>query len=304
MLFLQLPAIQPDSTTQTIIEGTNERLNYLKDLAQAGEWDVLVSEVTQSILSFGKDLLIAIVIFLIGRWLIRRIVAFMERVFERRSVDVSLRTFLKSVVNITLYIILITIVIDQLGLGTTSFIALFGAAGLAIGMALSGTLQNFAGGVMILLIKPYRVGDYIEAQGQAGTVKDIQLFNTMINTPDNKIIYIPNGPISTGIVNNYSREDKRRVEWVIGINYGDDFDVARNAIKEILDKHPKILRDPAYTIEISALADSAVNIVIRVWVKTGDYWDVYFDINAQIYKTLPQKGILFPYPQLDVHITQ
>lgn len=304
MIFLQTGAIVPDSTTKEILDGTGEKLGHLTELAKEGRWDVLLSELIQNLIVFGKNLLVAAIIFLVGRWIIKRIIRLMENIFHKREVDVSLRTFLKSVVTITLYIILITVVVSQLGVKTTSLIALLGAAGLAIGMALSGTLQNFAGGVMILLIKPYRVGDYIEAQGQAGTVKDIQIFNTVINTPDNKTIFIPNGPLSTGIVNNYSREETRRVDWTIGINYGDDFANAKAVIREILDSDPRILRTPEYTIEINALADSSVNVVIRVWVKASDYWGVYFDINSRIYSILPQKNIHFPYPQLDVHITK
>ena len=155
---------------------------------------------------------------------------------------------------------------------------------------------------MLLLLKPYHVGDYIEAQGQSGTVKSIQLFNTIINTPDNKTIIIPNGGISTGIINNYSKETTRRVEWIIGIEYGNDFDQAKTVIKELLDADTRILQEPAYLIEITQLADSAVNIVVRAWVNSSDYWNVFFEMNAKIYKTLPQRGINFPFPQMDIHL--
>ena len=203
-------------------------------------------------------------------------------------------------------IVLISIVVGVLGISTTSFMAIFASAGLAVGMALSGTLQNFAGGVMILLLKPYRIGDYIEAQGQAGTVKEIRLFNTIINTPDNKMIIIPNNSISTSIINNYSKENRRRIDLNISISYGDDFDVARAAFLEILDNDPRVLfeqgRQPL--VALTNLGDSAVVVLVRFWVKSSDYWDAYFAVNEAIYKQLPEKGIHFPFPQLDVRIAQ
>ncbi|HIS33801.1 MAG TPA: mechanosensitive ion channel [Candidatus Avirikenella pullistercoris] len=262
----------------------------------------IIKTVTTSLIEIALKILLAIAIYFIGRWIIRRILRILKHIFEKHNVDTSLRTFLDNLVSISLTIILFIIIIGVLGLNTSSFIAIFASAGLAIGMALSGTLQNFAGGVMLLLLKPYHVGDYIEAQGQSGTVKSIQLFNTIINTPDNKTIIIPNGGISTGIINNYSKETTRRVEWIIGIEYGNDFDQAKTVIKELLDADTRILQEPAYLIEITQLADSAVNIVVRAWVNSSDYWNVFFEMNAKIYKTLPQRGINFPFPQMDIHL--
>ena len=169
-------------------------------------------------------------------------------------------------------------------------------------MALSGTLQNFAGGVMVLLFKPYRVGDFIEAQGQSGTVKEIQLFNTVLNTADNKTILVPNGSLSTGIINNYSREARRRVDWTFGIGYGDDYDFAKATLAELLDADSRVMKDPAYFIALQSLGDSSVNIVVRAWVSTADYWSVYFDLNEKVYKVFTQKGINIPFPQMDVHL--
>ena len=175
---------------------------------------------------------------------------------------------------------------------------------LAIGMALSGTLQNFAGGVMILIFKPFHVGDFIEAQGQTGTVKEIQLFNTIINTPDNKTIMIPNGGISTGIINNYSKENRRRVEWTFGIGYGDDYDKAKATIAELLEQDDRILPEPAHFIALSSLGDSSVNIVVRVWTSTDNFWSVFFDMNEKVYKRFAEVGLNIPFPQMDVHLHQ
>ena len=199
-------------------------------------------------------------------------------------------------------LLLVLIVVSTLGVNVTSLIAVFSAATLAIGMALSGTAQNFAGGVMILLMKPYRVGDYISAQGQSGTVREIKLFSTVITTADNQTIYIPNNSIATAIIDNYSTSDTRRVDWTIGISYGDDVDTARAAILAILAADNRVLGDPAPVVWVAALADSSVNLSARAWVKNGDYWNVFFENNEKFYKQLPEKGINFPFPQMDVHV--
>lgn len=245
---------------------------------------------------------IACVIFYVGRWIIRRITSFMSKVFVRRDVEASLASFLLSLVNISTTFILIIIVISFLGIDTTSFIAIFASAGLAVGMALSGTLQNFAGGVLVLLLKPYRVGDFIEAQGQTGTVKAITLFSTVLATPDNKNIILPNGGMSTGIINNYSKENVRRVDWTFGIAYGDDYDKAKATIASLLEADDRVMEDPAYFIALSALADSSVNITVRAWVASENYWGVFFDMNEKVYKTFPKVGLNIPFPQMDVHL--
>ncbi len=264
----------------------------------------LTSMVIKWVLNLSARVLIALAIFFIGRWIIRYLRKLLRRMMERRAVEASLKSFLLNLVSITLTLFLIIVIIGILGIDTTSFVAIFASAGLAIGMALSGTLQNFAGGVMILIFKPFRVGDFIEAQGQTGTVKEIQLFNTVINTTDNKTIMIPNGGISTGIINNYSKESIRRVEWTFGIGYGDDYDLAKATIASMLDQDARVLKDPAYFIAVSSLGDSSVNIVVRAWTSTGDFWSVFFDMNEKVYKQFPIVGLNIPYPQMDVHLHQ
>ena len=244
----------------------------------------------------------ALVIWFIGRWIIRRITAILDAAFNRRNVEASLRQFLHNMAKVVMTLLLILTVIQMLGVNVTSIVALFASATLAIGMALSGTMQNFAGGVMILLLKPYRVGDYISAQGQSGTVKSIMLFSTQILTTDNQTIYIPNSSISSAIIDNYSAAETRRVEISVGISYGDDVDVAREAILALAKADARILTDPAPVVYVTALADSSVNLSARLWVKNEDYWSVFFEMNEKVYKVLPQKGINFPFPQMDVHL--
>ena len=253
-------------------------------------------------ISVGSKILLAIVVFLVGRWIVRRLNKLLAKILEKRHVEASLSTFVKSLVNITLTLLLIIVVIGVLGIETSSFIALFASAGVAIGMALSGTLQNFAGGVMILLFKPFKVGDTIEAQGQSGTVREIQIFNTILATPDNKVIIIPNGGLSTGLMKNYSREATRRVDWEFGIAYGDDYTKAKAVIARLLDADGRVLKDPAYFIALTSLGESSVNIVVRAWVNAGDYWGVYFDMNEKVYKTFAEENLNIPFPQLDVHL--
>ena len=264
--------------------------------------DVFLTKMIDFGISVGSKILLAIVVFLVGRWIVRRLNKLLAKILEKRHVEASLSTFVKSLVNITLTLLLIIVVIGVLGIETSSFIALFASAGVAIGMALSGTLQNFAGGVMILLFKPFKVGDTIEAQGQSGTVREIQIFNTILATPDNKIIIIPNGGLSTGLLKNYSREATRRVDWEFGIAYGDDYTKAKAVIARLLDADGRVLKDPAYFIALTSLGESSVNIVVRAWVNAGDYWGVYFDMNEKVYKTFAEENLNIPFPQLDVHL--
>lgn len=266
--------------------------------------DAVINKLIDLVVSFGGRLLVAIIVFFIGRWLIKRIINLVVKGMQRRKVEASLFSFTRSMVKITLYFLFIIIIIGILGIETSSFIALFASAGIAIGAALSGTLQNFAGGVMILLFKPFKVGDYIEAQGQSGTVREIQIFNTILATPDNKIIIVPNGGLSTGITENYSKEETRRVDWVFGIAYGDSYDKAKEVIARLLNNDSRILTTPAYFIALNSLGDSSVNIVVRAWVKSPDYWDVFFDMNEKVYKTFTQENINIPFPQMDVHLKQ
>ncbi len=264
----------------------------------------IVSLLTSGLLSFGLKCLGAIVIFFIGRWLMKRLTGFVTKVLKKRNVEPSIQSFLHSLINITLMITLIILIVGIFGVNTSSFVALFASAGVAVGMALSGSLQNFAGGVMILLFRPYKVGDYIEAQGQSGTVKEIQIFNTVLSTPDNRIIFIPNGNLSNNIITNYSHENMRRVDWSFGIGYGDDYENAKMLLSELLASDKRVLTAPTPFIALNSLGDSAVNIVVRAWVKSDDYWDVFFDLNRRVYKEFAEKGISIPYPQMDVHIKQ
>lgn len=264
--------------------------------------DVLITKLVDLSVSLGSKLITALIVFLVGRWIIRKLNRLLIKIMEKRQVEASLFSFTRSLVKITLNFILVIILISVLGIETSSFIALFASAGVAIGMALSGTLQNFAGGVMILLFKPFKVGDFIEAQGQSGSVKEIQIFNTIISTPDNKIIIIPNGGLSTGITKNYSKEEMRRVDWEFGIAYGDNYDTAKKVIEKLLTSDERILKEPAYFIALNSLGASSVNLVVRAWVKAGDYWDVYFGMNEKVYKTFAEENLNIPFPQMDVHI--
>jgi small conductance mechanosensitive channel len=256
----------------------------------------------QFIIKYGVKLLIALGILIVGLWLIKKLLYAINLIFERRNFDNSLKGFLRSFIDIILKVLLIITVLSTLGVEMTSFIAILGAAGFAIGMALSGTLSNFAGGVIILILKPFRVGDVIEAQGYLGNVKEIQIFNTTLNTFDNKRIIIPNGALATGNLTNYSIEDRRRVDWTFGISYGDSFDKAKEIIFDLLAKNEKVLRDPEIFIALQSLGDSAVNIVVRAWCNTPDYWDIYFRLNEEVYKSFSEQGISIPYPQMDIHI--
>lgn len=297
-LSAQLPGLAPEAVDS--LEKHDVKA-FLADL-ETMSLEEVIDMAIRGLLDATVRVLLAILLFYIGRFIIRRIMGFVRRMFVRREVEASLSTFLLSMLKAVMSFILIIIVVSFLGIDTTSFLALFASAGLAIGMALSGTLQNFAGGVLVLLLKPYRVGDYIEAQGQAGTVRAITLFSTLLATPDNKVIIVPNGGMSTGIINNYSHEDTRRVDWSFGIGYGDDFDRAKAVIASLLDADERILKTPAPLIVIGSLGDSSVNITVRAWAATTDYWNVYFDMNERVYKSFPREGLNIPFPQMDVHL--
>lgn len=262
--------------------------------------DILVNLWAGS-LDLGKRILAALIIFIIGRLIVSFINKMVARVLQRRKVDAGVQTFVRSLVNILLMILLVIAVISKLGVETTSFAALLASAGVAVGMALSGNLQNFAGGLIILIFRPYKVGDWIEAQGVSGSVKEIQIFHTILTTADNKVVYIPNGSASSGTIVNYSREDTRRVDWTVGVEYGEHFDRVEETVRRILAADKRILDTPAPTIALGALDASSVNITIRVWVKNADYWGVYFDVQRAIYEEFNQAGIGFPFPQLTIH---
>jgi len=279
---------------------------HLSKLAELGgqSLDTLLKHITDFVLETAGKIILALVIFYVGRWLIRRLKKLLARVMERRKVDPSLQSFLLSLSSGALIAVLILIIVGILGINTTSLVAIFGAAGLGVGMAMSGTLQNFAGGVMILILKPYKLGDFVEAQGQSGTVKDIRLFNTVVNTPDNKTIFIPNGAISTGIINNYSAEKNRRVEWSVGISYGDDMDHTKSVVMDILSADKRILHDREKLVAIRELNTNAVVLVIRAWVPAKEFWPVFFAVNEALYKLLPENGIAFPFNQVNVTLNE
>lgn len=295
-----------DSLQQSILTGDIALTDLVQRTSNINVSELITTLGAEAMQIFFK-IIIALAIYYIGRWLIGRAIAIMDRAFSIREVEISLRMFLKSMVRITLYVLLILTIIQLLGINTTSLVAMLASAGLAIGMALSGTLQNFAGGVMVLFLKPYKVGDYIIAQGQSGFVKEIMLFTTVMETYDGETIFVPNGSISSSIIENYSYSGERRIVWTVGISYGDDFDNAKEAIMEILNADKRIINDPSRpaqkpSVVLSELADSSVNVAARVWVKNEDYWGVMFDVNEKIYKQLPAKGANFPFPQMDVHI--
>lgn len=262
-----------------------------------------INHLAEKAIGVAANILVAILIYIVGRWIISRIHKVLFRIFEKREMDKSLRTFLRSLINIALNLILIVTIIGVLGIETSSFVALFASAGVAIGLALSGTLQNFAGGVMILLFKQFRVGHVIEAQGYIGTVKEILIFNTVLNTFDNKAIILPNGPLATGVINNYNREDHRRVEWDFSIAYGDDYDVAKALILKLLKEDSRVLNEPAEPfVALGQLGDNAVSIKVRAWVESPNYMDVFFSMNELVYKNFAAAGLNIPFPQMDVHI--
>ena len=360
----------PDETSTVNPLPVGQEIHDTSSLIESTTFSDFISDLSHKLVTFAINLAIAIFVFYIGKFIIKRLYKVLATIFIRRQVDNSLATFLLSLVKIVLYFILIVTVIGILGVETTSFLALFASAGVAIGMALSGTLQNFAGGVLILLLKPYKVGDYIETQGYAGTVREIQIFHTVITTYDNKAILLPNGVLSTASINNWSREEVRRVSWDVSISYGDSVDAARQAILGMFEGDDRILCDsidnadgtdktddgscPVVTdqegiyqtvagpkkpgfltrlfsrrkrlveqadqeamarykamlpqviktpeVLVNQMADSSVVLTVRVWVRTTNYWDVYFHYNERFYTELPSHGINFPFPQMDVHM--
>lgn len=358
------PVALPDS-----VPSRHQEIEMLKSLP----FDELMERLVSSMVTFAINLGIAILVFYVGQLIIKKIYKLVNGVFLRRNIDDSLASFILSLVRIVLYFILIVTVVGILGIETSSFLAIFASAGVAIGMALSGTLQNFAGGVLILLLKPYKVGDYVEVQGYAGTVREIQIFHTVITTPDNKSIIIPNGGLSTGSINNYSRLDYRRVDWTVSISYGDSVEAARAKILEILRADGRVVEkyveddrsrrraeanekkqeeiasgvasapeekkplkgwkrffsrkreeaikkleddndimfafekkevDRSPSVRVAALASSSVDLKVTAWTFTDNYWGLFYDINEKILAELPDAGINFPFPQLDVHVTR
>ena len=289
--------IQNDTTVKAMAD-TFEKLTS----TPVSEW--LPDLVKQYLVPFGIKLVVALLVFIIGHWLIKLAKKWMANGLMQKHGDATLHSFLSNLVAVVLNTILIIIIISILGVNTSSLVALLASAGLAVGMALSGTLQNFAGGVIIIFFRPFKVGDFISAQGQEGVVKEIQIFNTIILSTDNKVIHIPNGILSTGVMTIFTKEEQRRVDWLVSISYGDDYDKAKSVLLRLCNDDSRILKDPAPFVEIGQLNSSSVDIRMRAWVKSADYWPVFFSMNEKVYKTLPQEGLHFPFPQLDVHLNQ
>ena len=289
--------IVPDSIQKARFAQTVEQLSSL-------EMSDIWKQITEWCVWTGIKLVIAIAIFYIARWIMRRILHIVDTIMIRRQVERSLHSFCMTAVKTLGYIFILVITISTLGFDTTIFVGMLASMGLAIGMALSGTLQNFAGGVMILVLRPYKIGDFIEAEGVSGTVADIRLFTTMVHTSDKKTIYIPNNTISTSIINNYSTSTTRRCSWKVSVAYGDNYDVIREAMLKIITRDGRALSDPMPIVRIDALADSAVVIEARAWVKNEDFWGLYDSVTEAFYKELPEAGANFPFPQLDVHLTK
>lgn len=268
--------------------------------------DQLLSEFMDKAIAFGLKVLAALAIYLIGAWIIKKIKNIVHNIFIKRNTEHSIASFVESLVSITLTVFLVIFTISALGVNTTSLAALLAAGGMAIGMALSGTVQNFAGGIMLLVFKPFKAGDFIEAQGYSGTVTDVTIVSTKITTTDNRNIIIPNGALSNGSINNYSQNVFRRLEWLVDVEYGAPSDKVKSLLKKIVDEEKRIVYAPTApanpTIALNALRDSSVQFVVRAWVKKEEYWDVLYDVNEKIYNEIPENGIQFPYPQLDVHI--
>ena len=251
---------------------------------------------------YGVKLIIALLIFVIGKWVAKKMSGVAEGMMKSREVDEALANFATSMVYYTLLIFVVIAALGQIGIQTASFVAIVGAAGLAVGLAMQGSLSNFASGVLIILFKPFKVGDFVEIAGTSGVVESIMIFTTDMKTGDNKKIIIPNSSVLGGVITNYSANDTRRVDLVMGIGYNDDIDQAKRVLGELLDADERILKDPAPLVAVSELADSSVNFVVRPWVKSADYWGVYFDLTEAVKKRFDQEGISIPYPQQDVHL--
>ena len=302
---LQAEAAVEQFTADSIKAKTAETLAALKDT----EPNVLLQTLGQQALHFGLKVLAALAIYIIGAWLIKKITRMVAKGLEKKASDAALASFVKSLVSITLWVLLIILTVGALGVNTTSLAALLAAGGMAIGMALSGTVQNFAGGIMLLVFKPFKAGDFIEAQGFTGTVSEINITSTKLVTLDNRVVFIPNGALSSGNINNFSVKDLRRVDINVGVAYGTDIEKAKATVLDIIKSNPKTLNagtpgaaDPF--VALLELGESTITIVTRTWVKAEDYWDVYFWINENLYTRLPETGIKFSYPQVTVNINK
>lgn len=263
---------------------------------------IKVTDINQFIVKAGTNLILAILILIIGFWLAKVLAKTMRRIMRTSNVDEGLITFSASFVSMVVKVMVVVTAIAQLGVHMSSFVALLGAAGLAIGLAFSGTLSNFAGGIMILVLKPFKVGDTILTQDEKGEVKEIQIFNTYLYTTDNKVIILPNGPVANGNITNFTKADKRRVDWMFSISYGDNFEFAKKLLEKFIAEDERILKDPEVFIGIHLLNTSSVDITVRAWVLTDDVLPVFYMLNEKVYKQFEENGLHFPFPQMDVHV--
>ena len=298
-MFYLLQSVELATDSTTVVPQVKE---ITKNIAEGNvRWDQVINQLINWSLDAGKHILVAIIVYVIGHYLIKLLNYLLSRFLERRKIEISVQTFVKSFVGILLQVLLIITVVSALGVNTTSFAALLASFGVAIGMALSGNLQNFAGGIIILFLKPYKVGDWVEAQGTAGTVQAIQIFHTILLTADGKLIYVPNGAMSSGTITNYTLTPSRRVEWIIGIEYGEDVEKARQIVLDILKADERVSKDPAPMVVLSQLNNSSVDMTIRCWTANEAYWDVLFDTREKIYNAFNAASISFPFPQVTVH---
>ncbi len=259
-------------------------------------------EFVEFLLGIGVKLAISIAVIVIGFWVANKLSKTVRNVLTKKETDASLVGFLSSLTSTGLKILVLVTAITQLGVEMTSFIAILGAAGFAIGMAFSGTLANFAGGVMILFFKPFKIGDYVNMQGEEGTVEEVLIFNTILSTIDNKIVILANGAVANGTIVNYTKAENRRVDWSFGIAYGDDLQVAKELLNKFIAEDTRILKSPAPFVGLGELGDSSVNLATRAWVNHSDYWDVHFDMNERVYNEFGAAGLSIPFPQMDVHV--
>ena len=264
------------------------------------QFDVLIEGASK----FGLQIIAATAVFIIGRWLARRLTEFLERGLKRAGTDPTLVSFFRNIAYFGLLVLVIIAAVGQLGVQTTSFIAILGAAGLAVGLALQGSLANFAAGVLMIIFRPFKSGDFVEAAGTAGVVEEIQLFTTTMRTPDNKTIIIPNAQVTSGTITNYSARDTRRLDLVFGVSYTDDLDKVKRVIGQVLAEEPRLLQDPEPLVGLLELGDSSVNFAVRPWVKSSEYWPVFFDLQEAMKKRFDKEGISIPFPQRDVHLYQ
>ena len=303
MTFFNIAQVQPADTLNQI----QAELTAMAEKLTTTPADVLLSDLMNKAVAFGLKVLAALLIYIIGAWLIRKIKRVISKIFTRRETDPAIASFTLSIISIAMSIVLVITTVGVLGVDTTSLAALLAGGGMAIGMALNGTVQNFAGGIMILAFRPFQSGDYIQFEEFEGTVSEVNIVSTKLTTTDNRTIIIPNGALSNGTINNFTHNKIRRVEWLIDIEYGSDVEKTKELLKSMLDAEVRILHmdegapaDPF--IGLQALASSSIQIVAKVWVSKEDYWPVKFDINESIYREFPKNGINFPYQKIDVTI--